>query len=228
MRHAAFRSTNQSVQVRYYLNLTQEELSLYLGIARTRVADAENTTTASRRALPTGAWARLHYLFLLLPPGAAALFATTPPPPPVGVPVGVAVPVAGPAALTAAERRRLELDASIAQKQAFLLRHTLEQRLAQAAYLMQVHGHHQAVAAAFANPPAEALALRQTFPDEDPEYTAFLRDRLTRRAARPPRLGPDLAPLALARAGLRLSFLETEAATLAAWLAAAGEADEAT
>ena len=212
-----------SAQVRHYLGLTQEELSLYLDVTRNRVADDENVGTFSGRPLTSAASFRLTWLWALLPAAEVQAFAQAPPAAPPLAPPAPALPIAAPPLLPAdsADLRLLRLEADIAGKQAQLLRWALEARTARAAYLTQVHRHVQAVAAAFADPPAAALALRQAVPESayDAELTAFLRNRLTRRAAAPVRLGPDLTPRALARDQLRLYLLETEAATLASWLA---------
>ncbi len=207
-----------SAQIRHYLDLTQEELSYYLGVSRARVADAEAGRAAVPRSYTYDAQMRLNYLFFLLPMAEVSTFskpsvstADVPPMPPLPLP-----PPAVP--LTATELKEVDWQLRTARTKALVLRLNLDQRTAQAAYHTLVQAHRQALLAAFEAPTSAALSLREVCPDEKPTNTQYLVDLLKRRAADTEWPTPSLTPLALTRDRLRLHLLETEAATLAAWL----------
>jgi hypothetical protein len=106
--------------------------------------------------------------------------------------------------------------------EALQLRFDLSRRLARAQWQAHTQQMRQAVLAAFAEPPARALAFRAQLPDDNPQTTADLQTLLGILFRRSARGGGPRDPTTLARDQLRLYLLEAEAATLAAWLAADG------
>ncbi len=195
-----------SGHLRLNLGLTQTELSLYLGITR----DSLNKHETGGRALASEAHTRLIRLLLLLPWATARLalpeVALPPAPPPVP-PATLPVP---PDASQAPTVRKL---AKTTRLRAALLRYEVEDLVARQALLAR---RRRAVAELQAPPPPTLPAA--VLADEAPELTAFLLHRLTDYVAADSAPTSALHPAAVAYQHLRLHLLETEAATLAAWV----------
>ncbi len=209
---------NSTAILRRSLGLTQQQLADYLNVLPQRVGDAES----GRRALTMrgNAGIRHTYLLLLLPP--AAFDAANMPErilePPVA---GELLPIPAPVPpLTEKAREDLAWRQKVCAVEAKQLRFALAQRLARAQWQTHIRHMRQAVLAAFANPPANAVALRAQVPDDDPATTADFQQLLAILLRRSARVEGLLAPATLAHDQLRLYLLEAEAVTLAAWLAA--------
>lgn len=215
-------STSTTALIRRNLGLTQKELAGYLNVLPERVSDAE----AGRRALTMQGKANVReaYLWALLP--AAAFEAANVPQLTLEPPVaGTLLPVpAPPLPLSDKMREEIAWQHQVRDVEALQLRFALSKRLARAQWQAHIRQMRQAVLAAFADPPPAARAFRAQVPDDDPQTTADFQNLLAillRRSARAAD-GP-FDPATLARDQLRLYLLEAEAATLAAWLAAAPE-----
>ena len=194
--------------VRQQLGLTQLELALYLGVSRDTVAQEISPS----RSLPWRAQGRLTRLFQLAPWLGQTL--VLPPYPRLDSPP--TLPPVAPAVLPfPPEPAQVEVVRRAAQNSS--------QRLYKARYALWTVANGQALLARrqrvltdFAMPPAVHV-----LPDEAPDRTARLLTRLRDYVAEDTAPSSPLHPAAVTYQHLRLHLLETEAATLAAWLAAA-------
>ncbi len=199
--------------LRQLLGLTQQQWALSLGTTAARVADAES----GRRSLPLAVQDFDLWLALTSVPVRRAVLPVVPAPP---LPVAEVLPLPLPVGL---QRKPTERRLRVATRQAYNLRFALTRRQQQLHAQAVVQACRRACVAALAAPSAAAEQYRSAL---TPAQAAALTARAARLAtylADHIRIddlpGGPLDPTAFAIDQLRLALLETEAATLTAWLA---------